>query len=146
MVQRPEGKFRQRSGFTLIEILIVVVILGILAAIVVPQFAEAQASARATAMRTQLNTIRSQVSAWRIQNGNAMPGGDGATAALMMQTLIDDGYIVRTIFLSGGFSWVWDPTAGELSLAYDEAAEPNIPDADNDGDGDQEDVTIIESW
>lgn len=146
MALRPEGKSGRRSGFTLIEILIVVVILGILAAIVVPQFAEAQASARATAMRTQLNTIRSQVSAWRIQNGNAMPGGDGATAALMMQTLIDDGYIVRTIFLSAGFAWVWDPTAGTLSLAYDETSEPNIPDADNDGDGDGDDVTTIESW
>ena len=44
-------------GFTLIEILIVVVILGILAAIIIPQFASAQSSARATAMRSQLGTV-----------------------------------------------------------------------------------------
>ena len=41
------GTRRGSRGFTLIEILIVVVILGILAAIIIPQFASAQSSARA---------------------------------------------------------------------------------------------------
>ena len=44
----------------------------------------------------------------------------------MIQTLIDDGYLVQTVFLSPGFAWVWDPTAGELSLSYD-AAEGQHP-------------------
>ncbi|MEE2973332.1 MAG: prepilin-type N-terminal cleavage/methylation domain-containing protein [Planctomycetota bacterium] len=134
------------AGFTLIEILIVVVILGILAAIILPQFASAQSTTRAAAMRTQLNTIRGQVSAWRIQNGGAMPGGSGATAASMIQTLIDDGYLVQTVYLSPGFEWNWDPALGELSLSYDAGMDPNIPDADNDGDGDQIDVDIIGRW
>ena len=60
---------RRRPGFTLIEILIVVVILGILAAIVVPQFATAQASARATAMRAQLNTIHNLRYYQRLMDG-----------------------------------------------------------------------------
>ena len=77
--------------------------------------------------------------------------GDPAAAlhhlsALSIQTLIDDGYLVQTVFLSPGFAWVWDPTAGELSLSYDAAEEPNIPDADNDGDGDQADIDIIGTW
>ena len=146
MNHRPAGRPTRRSGFTLIEILIVVVILGILASIIVPQFADAQSSTRAAAMRTQLNTIRSQVSAWRIQHGNAMPGGNSATASQMMQTLIDDGYIVRTVFLSSGFIWEWNPTTGTLNLGYNEAIEPSIPDADNDGDGDSDDIALIESW
>ena len=146
MSHRPAGRPTRRPGFTLIEILIVVVILGILASIIVPQFADAQSSTRAAAMRTQLNTIRSQVSAWRIQNGNAMPGGGSATASQMIQTLIDDGYVVRTVFLSPGFVWEWNPTMGTLDLGYDEGIEPSIPDADNDGDGDADDITVIESW
>ena len=147
MSQHPAAdRVTRRSGFTLIEILIVVVILGILASIIVPQFADAQSSTRAAAMRTQLKTIRGQVSAWRIQNGNAMPGGSSATASQMMQTLIDDGYIVRTVFLSPGFIWEWNPTTGALNLSYNEAIEPSIPDADNDGDGDSDDIALIESW
>ena len=146
MSRHPAGSTVRNTGFTLIEILIVVVILGILASIIVPQFADAQSSTRAAAMRTQLKTIRGQVSAWRIQNGNAMPGGGSATAAEMMQTLIDDGYIVRTVFLSPGFVWEWNPNLGPLDLGYDETIEPSIPDADNDGDGDSDDIAVIEAW
>ncbi len=135
-----------RRGFTLIEILIVVVILGILAAIIVPQFTDAQSLSRGTAMRTQLNTIRGQVAAWRLQNGNAVPGGAGSTAEEMMRTLVDDGYMVRTVFVSSGFGWTWNPTTCELSLQYDPAADPSIPDVDGDGDGDLDDVAAIAAW
>ena len=51
------SRHSRSRGFTLIEILIVVVILGILAAIIIPQFASAQSAARATAMRSQLGTL-----------------------------------------------------------------------------------------
>lgn len=136
----------RRSAFTLIEILIVVVILGILAAIIVPQFASAQSTTRAAAMRTQLNTIRSQVSAWRIQHGSNVPGGAGASAPAMMQILIDDGYLVQSVYLSSGFVWIWDSASGELGLDYDVSIEPGIPDADNDGDGDSDDIDVIRAW
>ncbi len=50
-----------RPGFTLIEILVVVVILGILAAVVIPQFTNASDDANDAVVRTQLNTIRGQI-------------------------------------------------------------------------------------
>ncbi|MEM7681899.1 MAG: type II secretion system protein [Planctomycetota bacterium] len=58
---RPQKDSRRRTGFlprafTLVEILIVVVILGILAAIVVPQFADATTGASQTAF---VNNVRS---------------------------------------------------------------------------------------
>ena len=43
-----------RSGFTLVEILIVVVILGILAAIVIPQFTNATQDAQGGNLKAQL--------------------------------------------------------------------------------------------
>ena len=137
---------RKHRGFTLIEILIVVVILAILASIIVPQFSNAQSLSRATAMRTQLNTVRGQISAWRLQNGNAVPGGDGGTASEMMQTLIDDGYLVRTVFASSGFQWQWNPLTCELRLTYRDTIDPSIPDADGDGDGDGDDIDAIANW
>ena len=51
----------KRSGFTLVEILIVVIILGILAAIVIPQFTNASSSARTSSIQSLLQTVRSQI-------------------------------------------------------------------------------------
>ena len=67
-----------RAGFTLVEILIVVVILGILAAIVVPQFTSASNEAVKGALQSQLQTINSQVELFRVRNNGAYP--DFATA------------------------------------------------------------------
>ena len=58
------------AGFTLVEILIVVVILGILSAIVIPQFTSASDMAKVNAMATQLQTIRSQLELYRVQHGD----------------------------------------------------------------------------
>ncbi|HEB61227.1 MAG TPA: prepilin-type N-terminal cleavage/methylation domain-containing protein [Phycisphaeraceae bacterium] len=58
---------RKNQGFTLVEILIVVVILGILAAIVVPQFTNASQSATVSSIESQLQTVRGQLELFRIQ-------------------------------------------------------------------------------
>lgn len=66
-------KSRSKSGFTLVEILIVVVILGILAAIVIPQFSEASTEARESSVSSNLQMLRSQIELYKIQHGDAIP-------------------------------------------------------------------------
>jgi general secretion pathway protein G len=61
------------QGFTLVEILIVVVILGILAAIVIPQFTSASESAKTSSLKTQLQTIRSQLELYQVQHQSDYP-------------------------------------------------------------------------
>jgi len=56
-----------RRAFTLIEILIVVVILGILDAIVIPQFTNASEDAQNNSVRSQLQTVRGQLELFLIQ-------------------------------------------------------------------------------
>jgi general secretion pathway protein G len=75
---------RKNTGFTLVEILIVVIILGILAAIVIPQFTEASNDARVSAMVSDLQTVRSQIELYKIQHLDAHPGTavDGTTWAI----------------------------------------------------------------
>ncbi len=62
-----------KKGFTLVEILIVVVILGILAAIVIPQFTSASESAKRSSVISQLHTIRSQLELAQIQHNGSYP-------------------------------------------------------------------------
>ena len=69
-----------KSGFTLVEILIVVVILGILAAIVIPQFTEASTEAKTSSLCTDLQTIRSQIELYKIQHNDAKPDMEVAVA------------------------------------------------------------------
>jgi general secretion pathway protein G len=64
-----------RPGFTLVEILIVVVIMGILAAIVVPQFAQSSNDARYSATIQNLQSFRQQIDLYRNQHEDRLPGG-----------------------------------------------------------------------
>jgi len=74
-----EQEMKRQSGFTLVEILIVVVILGILAAIVIPQFTEASTEAKTSSLCTDLQTMRSQIELYKIQHNDNLPGAGTAT-------------------------------------------------------------------
>ncbi len=65
------------KGFTLVEILIVVIILGILAAIVVPQFSDASENARKKSVTSQLQTLRSQVELYKLDHRDTFPTDTG---------------------------------------------------------------------
>ena len=66
---------RNQRGFTLVEILIVVIILGILAAIVIPQFTSASQDARKNSLTSQLQTLRSQIELYKLQHLDQLPSG-----------------------------------------------------------------------
>ena len=61
------------KGFTLVEILIVVIILGILAAIVIPQFSNASTDAKKNSLTSQLQTMRSQFELYKLQHNDKLP-------------------------------------------------------------------------
>ena len=63
----------RKRGFTLVEILIVVIILGILAAIVIPQFTNASNDARQNSIASTLQTLRSQIELYKIQHADTPP-------------------------------------------------------------------------
>ena len=63
----------RKTAFTLVEILIVVVILGILAAIVIPQFTSASNDARQSGLASDLQTSRSQLQLYKTQHLERWP-------------------------------------------------------------------------
>jgi general secretion pathway protein G len=73
-------------GFTLIEILIVVIILGILASIVIPQFTNASTSSKTSALQTTAQTLRGAVQLYYYQHNDKLPQPDQFWAMMTTQT------------------------------------------------------------
>ncbi|MFZ4574892.1 MAG: type IV pilin protein [Phycisphaerales bacterium] len=135
-----------RKAFTLVEILIVVVILGILAAIVVPQFTSATQDAQTGNIRAQLKSLQNQIELFKARSTDGQypdlvadgwgvmidPNSDGNFA---------DGYIKSapknpfnnstdiTATAAADFGWHYDQTTGALGACYyDESTDALTPD------------------
>jgi general secretion pathway protein G len=74
----PALRTRVAKGFTLVEILIVVVILGILATIVIPQFSSATHVTRENTLKDELRYLRVQIAVYKAQHEDRYPGSNGS--------------------------------------------------------------------
>lgn len=71
------SRVRRQRGFTLIEIMVVVVILGILAAMVVPKVLDRPDQARATAARQDIAGLMQALKLYRLDHGSYPTQNDG---------------------------------------------------------------------
>ncbi len=92
MTTQPSSHSRQ-SGFTLVELLIVAIILAILAAIVVPQFASSTDDARDSALRSNLSGVRSAIDLYTQQHGGTFPAAVAATGGTCTGGTGDSGAV-----------------------------------------------------
>ncbi len=68
---------RSQSAFTLVELLLVLVILGVLAAIILPKFSGVSERSRITATATQLSTFKTALDAYEVDMGSYPKGKNG---------------------------------------------------------------------
>lgn len=80
---------RSSGAFTLVEVLIVVIVLGILAAIVVPQFSSASSDANLAALKTNLQTIRAQIELYKTQHNGTYPTLTNFSTQMTAGTKVD---------------------------------------------------------
>lgn len=125
----------RRTAFTLVELVIVVLILGILAAVAAPRMFDTAGEARSNATRHSLMVIRDAIQLYRAQN-NALPG-DGGTEADLKSDLAEmlsgpfpeaavgntgDSVRVQTsgaaLTASGTESWAYDNSTGDFIVNH----------------------------
>ena len=71
-------------GFTLLELIVVIAIIGILAAIVIPNLKQGPRRASEAVLRTDLHTMREVIDQYYGDKGHYPPS---------LETLVDDGYL-----------------------------------------------------
>jgi len=80
---------RAQTGFTLIEVLVVVVILGLLAALIVPRIMDRPDEARVVAAKSDISAIASALKLYRLDNGTYPTTEQGLQALIKKPTTGD---------------------------------------------------------
>ncbi|HOP06737.1 MAG TPA: prepilin-type N-terminal cleavage/methylation domain-containing protein [candidate division Zixibacteria bacterium] len=126
-----------QKGFTLIEVVIIIVILGILAAVAIPKYQDLSTEAKEAAARSALGAMRSAVTIYyatsAVKTGTATwpPYDSLVSVGVVMEQAIPKNPFVSTLqdsvyqvaagvtkgaVQAGGAGWVYKPSTGEVWL------------------------------
>ncbi len=119
-----KGRFRgmnsgvQQRGFTLIELVMVVVIIAVLSAIIVPNFVDYVGKSEASSTKANLQMMRTSIQAFRSDNSGNYPANDLSNLVpLYLPKIPADGVMSLSTVVttqSGAGGWFWNTTNKKL--------------------------------
>jgi prepilin-type N-terminal cleavage/methylation domain-containing protein len=135
-----------RKAFSLVELMIVVAVLGILAAVAVPRFRSYAIEAKSSAAKSNLRVLRSAIELYTTRHGGVPPGYEDddidaspTSETFRRQTTLDEDLLrkvpenpfngLETIYVvpnqsafpgaaTGGFGWVYQPVTMTIRLDW----------------------------
>lgn len=141
-----KGILRRNSGFTLLEIMVVIVILGLLAAIVVPRLIGRTEEAKRTQTRIQIKNVEQALQLFKLDNG-FYPSTEQGLSALVRNPEIGrvaknyrkGGYLDRVPSDPWGNAYVYVSPGAERDYEISSYGADDVPGGEGE-DGD------IHSW
>ena len=103
MFARQNGKKRGYKGFTLVELVVVLVILGVLVALAVPRFTASASKAKETTFCSNVRTIKSQLELYKMTTGSYPEAGSFVDSFLKNESYFESAPInpyTGTVFTS----------------------------------------------
>jgi general secretion pathway protein G len=105
--RRARRAARRQAGFTIIELIIVIALIGILAAIVMPNLKDQPTRAKEAVLKTNLRTMRDVLDQYK---------GDKGHYPTSLDTLVDEGYLREIPVDPIAKTQEWDVTYEEVSF------------------------------
>jgi general secretion pathway protein G len=134
--RRCRRRFNGASGFTLLELMIVISIMIILMAIAVPMYNQSIVRSREAVLRQDLFTLRSVISQYTL---------DKQKAPQSLEDVVQGGYLPRIPVDPMTSQANWEPVQEDVLLAVDQT-EPGISDVHSASNGTASDGTAYSSW
>lgn len=125
---------KNRRGFTLVELTVVILIIGVIATIAAPKFFDSLDDAKDNAAVSSLATVRNTIQLYKANNG-AYPGTDEPTFKAALDTLLQNGFpdcpvganddtveVVTAgtapLAVTGAKSWIYNTNTGEFRINH----------------------------
>ena len=128
---------RRDHGFTLLELMIVMVIIGLLAAIAIPSYTNNVRNAREAVLKEDLRTMRSAIDSYTVDKQKAPQSLDDLVQAGYLKTMPIDPFTHR--------SDTWMPVQEDTLMSLDQT-EAGIDDVHSGSQGTAADGTSYSTW
>jgi general secretion pathway protein G len=126
-----KSRSRKRTGFTLVELVVVVLVLGILAAVAAPKLMNTTSNAKTSSAKRSLSVIRSAIELYKVENGSFPPA---ATLATALQPYLKGPFPICQVGntnatvatsaanpivpVAGGAGWAYNQTTGDFEVNH----------------------------